>query len=56
MDPNVTLRKMLEHMAAGERDDALDSLDALRDWLMGAGFMPEKSARELLGIQGEGSP
>lgn len=46
MDPDETLRVMLEHMAEGERDGALDALDILRDWLMGGGFLPEKAAAE----------
>lgn len=46
MDPNAALRAMIEHMAEGERDGALDVLDALRDWMIGGGFMPEEAARE----------
>jgi hypothetical protein len=49
MDPNVVLRAMIEHLAEGERDGALDALDTLRDWLMGGGFLPEQAARELAG-------
>lgn len=48
MDPNATLIQMLEHMAEGERDGAMDALDVLRDWLIGGGFMPEKAARDLV--------
>ena len=47
MDPNATLRMMVEHMAEGERDGALDALDTLRDWLMGGGFLPEKAAEDM---------
>jgi len=47
MDPNATLRQMLEHMAEGERDGALDALDVLRDWLMGGGFLPEQAAQDV---------
>lgn len=48
MDPNAALRMMIEHMAEGERDGALDAMDALRDWLMGGGFLPEEAAQELV--------
>ena len=47
MDPNMTLRTMLEHMAEGEREGALDALDCLRDWLMGGGFLPEQTAQDV---------
>jgi hypothetical protein len=47
MDPNAALKMMLEHMASGDRDGAFDVLDALRDWMIGGGFMPEQAAREL---------
>lgn len=47
MDPNAALLVMIEHMAEGERDGALDILDALRDWMIGGGAMPERAAREL---------
>jgi hypothetical protein len=47
MDPNAALMAMIQHMAEGERDGALDALDALRDWLIGGGFLPEKAARDL---------
>lgn len=48
MDPNATLKAMLEHMAEGDRDGALDALDVLRDWMMGGGFMPERMAEEMV--------
>jgi hypothetical protein len=48
MDPNETLMVMLEHMAEGDRDGALDALDVLRDWMMGGGFMPERVAEEMV--------
>ena len=48
MDPNATLKVMLEHMAEGDRDGALDALDVLRDWMMGGGFMPERMAEEMV--------
>ena len=47
MDPNTTLRQMLEHMAEGERDGALDAQDCLRDWLLGGGFLPEQTAQDV---------
>jgi len=48
MDPNAALRVMLEHMAEGDRDGTFDVMDALRDWMIGGGFMPEEAARALL--------
>jgi hypothetical protein len=48
MDPNETLMVMLQHMAEGDRDGALDALDVLRDWMMGGGFMPERVAEEMV--------
>lgn len=48
MDPNAALIQMLRHMIEGERDGAMDALDALRDWLIGGGFMPEEAARKLI--------
>ena len=48
MDPDATLIQILEHMAEGERDGAMDALDTLRDWLIGGGIMPEKTARDLV--------
>jgi hypothetical protein len=48
MDPNETLTVMLQHMAEGDRDGALDALDVLRDWMMGGGFMPERVAEEMV--------
>ena len=47
MDPNATLLQLLEHIAEGERDGAMDALDTLRDWLIGGGFLPEKAAKDL---------
>lgn len=49
MDPDALLNTMIEHMAEGERDGALDALDALRDWLMGGGFLPERQAEKMVG-------
>lgn len=48
MDPDATLIQILRHMAEGERDGALDALDALRDWMIGGGPMPEGAAQSLL--------
>ena len=49
MDPNKALKLMVEAFARGDRDDGLDKLDGLRDWLMSGGFVPDKAATELIG-------
>lgn len=49
MDPNKALKLMVEAFARGERDEGLDALDGLRDWLMSGGFVPTEAAIELLG-------
>lgn len=49
MDPNAALKEMVEAFARGERDEGLDALDNLRDWLMGGGFLPETEAQRLVG-------
>lgn len=48
MDPNATLRMMVRAMAEGDRDEALDAMDNLRDWLMAGGFLPERAAEEMI--------
>jgi len=46
MDPNATLKLMVEAFARGERDEGLDALENLRDWLMSGGFLPEQAATD----------
>ena len=41
MDPNATLRTMLDAIASGEHREATESADYLLDWLRGDGFMPD---------------
>lgn len=43
MDPNQTLKDLLQNFGQGEaacREDAVDSLCSLADWLKNGGFMP----------------
>ena len=49
MDPNAALREMVEAFARGDRDEGLDRLDGLRDWLMSGGFVPEEAAVKFVG-------
>lgn len=40
MDPTVCLINVLDALAAGERDDAIDALEDLTEWLRQHGYMP----------------
>jgi len=41
MDPNVSLNDLLEAFQEGDRDNAIDAMDALVGWLEKDGFMPK---------------
>ena len=47
MDPNATLKKLLDAIAAGEREETLEALSDLHAWLAKGGFMPEPPAQLL---------
>ena len=49
MDPNTALKEMVEAFARGDKDEGLDRLDGLRDWLMSGGFLPEEAAIRFVG-------
>lgn len=42
MDPDATLRKAIEAMAEGDRDEAMWALQDLADWIRGGGFVPRE--------------
>lgn len=41
MDPNKALSNLFTALARGEREDALDALEALEGWISKGGFMPQ---------------
>lgn len=44
MDPTATLANALTHLACQERQEAIDSLFALVNWLGNDGFFPDVTA------------
>ena len=48
MDPDATLKRMVRAMADEDKDEALDAMDDLRNWLIAGGFLPIRAAEELL--------
>jgi len=43
MDPNATLRDLMDALDRGDRDDALLALLTLTTWLERGGFLPTPS-------------
>lgn len=41
MDPNQALADLLDACEKGDREQALESLENLQDWLAKGGFFPE---------------
>lgn len=41
MDPQAALYELLEAIEDGDREKALDHLDALHGWIKGGGFLPD---------------
>ena len=41
MDPNACLMRFLLACQAEDRDEAVDALEDLGDWLHGGGFLPD---------------
>ena len=46
MDPNATIRDLMDALAGGDRDEAADLARALADWLDRGGFLPGAQACE----------
>jgi len=40
MDPDKTLEELMDAMWKGDKEEAIERLDALSDWLKNGGFMP----------------
>jgi len=52
MDPTMTLQLALEAIAEDNREDAIEHLEALSEWLRKGGFLPtldDLSIADLLG-------
>jgi hypothetical protein len=41
MDPNATMRRLRDALQTGDRDEALEALGDLLDWLKKGGLLPE---------------
>ena len=41
MDPTACLELILDNLKCGDRLDAIESLEDLREWLIDDGFMPD---------------
>lgn len=44
MDPNETLRTLLQYLASNDRDGARAALEALAEWIERRGFLPVEAA------------